>query len=444
MKQDNPFTGRLSSPTNRVLPGDGVQNNFTAYTLTEEQSAKEAELQDFVENANICMHWVDEHGFIRWANRAELDMLGYSADEYIGHHITEFHLHRHKIDDILNRLRCNEKLHKYESELVCRDGSVKTVQINSSVYRDHGKFIHTRCITIDVTEEKRLLAKLSDSEARYRELANTLENKVQEKTKDLTGITEELKASEDRLKESLSLLEFQNKELEQFVYAASHDLKEPLRKITIYSNYIIENSSNKLDERSKDYLNRSINAVTRMRSLIEDLLVYSKSTSVGERYETIDLNGILHEIADQYKDTLDQVAGQLTTGNLPAIQGVRFQIQQLFYNLIDNAVKYRFPERPLVIKVQSEVIPAGEIKNADVAYQQYFRISIADNGMGFNAQYSYKIFEIFQRLHSKTQIPGTGIGLAICKKIVQNHHGFIDAVAEPDKGATFNVYLPVI
>lgn len=429
--------------TNHTLSAIKMNNDIAEHDLSV------TELRDFVENANICMHWVDENGIIKWANNSELNLLGYTGEEYIGHHISEFHVHQNKIADILSRLSCNEKLNKYESELRCKDGSIKTVQINSSVYSEHGKFIHTRCITIDITEEKRLLEALTlsesalrESEARYRQLAESLEAKVQEKTKDLLSKTEELKTSEERLKESLAQLEFQNKELEQFVYAASHDLKEPLRKITLYSNYIVENTENQLNDRSKDYLHRSINAIERMKTLIDDLLVYSKSTSAGEQFKTIDINTIFHEIADQYKDTLEQISGELTIGELPTVRGIPFQLKQLFYNLVDNAVKYRRPNQPLTINIQTSIVNADE-KGLDNKFEKYYQISITDNGMGFDSQYSKKIFEIFQRLHSKSKVPGTGIGLAICKKIIQNHHGHIDAVSEPNKGATFNVYLPL-
>src|SRR5690348_6200659 len=142
--------------------------------LIAELLRKSRELQDYVDNAVIGLHWVDGNGMIKWANKAELEMLGYSEKEYIGHHISEFHVEEAKINDILTRLSCNQTLTGYESVLRCKDGSTKTVLISSNVFWDDGKFVHTRCFTIDVSEQKRLFEALKESEARYKNLINVL------------------------------------------------------------------------------------------------------------------------------------------------------------------------------------------------------------------------------------------------------------------------------
>ncbi|HTE33798.1 MAG TPA: PAS domain S-box protein, partial [Chryseolinea sp.] len=149
--------------------------DITAQKVAEKQLARKTmELQDYVDNANIGLHWVDGDGIIKWANKAELDMLGYSEQEYIGHHISEFHLSRDKIGDILRQLSDNKSLVQYESDLRSKDGSTKTVHISSSVFREEDKFIHTRCFTIDVTEQKKLFQALAESEARYKSLVDSL------------------------------------------------------------------------------------------------------------------------------------------------------------------------------------------------------------------------------------------------------------------------------
>ncbi|WP_353718822.1 PAS domain S-box protein [Dyadobacter sp. 676] len=147
--------------------------------LTEWHLIKQAHtIEDYIENAAIALHWVDQKGIIKWANQAELDMLGYDRDEYIGHHISEFHLHNHKIEDIMRRLDANETLHQYESELICKDGSIRNVKITSNVFREDGKFVHSRCFTIDVTESQKVYTALQESEHRYRQLIDGLPTAV--------------------------------------------------------------------------------------------------------------------------------------------------------------------------------------------------------------------------------------------------------------------------
>lgn len=546
----------------------GIINCFSDITAEKktdnELQKKKEELQDYVDNASIGLHWVDVNGIIKWANRSELDMLGYTEEEYIGHHIAEFHVSSQKIGDILTRLGNNEILNQYESELRCKDGTIKTVLINSSVLWENGKFIHTRCFTIDVTEQKKLFRKLAESEAKYRKLAATLKKKVLENIHDLRNKTKQLKNSEeryhkmvdevedyaiilldkdgiiqnwnkgaekikgykeeeivgksfqtfylpadreegfpmkllkkateegkaihegwrrrkdgsvfwgsivltalhdsqnkvigfskvtrdltekkqaeDKMKDYLSELEFQNKELEQFSYAASHDMKEPLRKIRLYNGYIADNAAHLLDEKSKEYLNRSIHAAERMKMLIEDLLSYSRATLNVEAHEEVDLNKIIEEILFLHKEEFDKKEVTIEIEKPAIIWAIPFQIKQVMFNLINNSIKYKHPERNVIIKIDIQVINGDEVKGLKTgSKEQYYKISIEDNGIGFNAIYAEKIFEIFQRLNNFTEVKGSGIGLAICKKIIQNHKGFIEAIGKPNEGASFLVYIP--
>ncbi len=541
-----------------------------------ELNRRAIELEDYFENACVGLHWVDANGIIKWANKAELDLLGYTKEEYIGRHISDFHVHREKIVDILTRLKNDEILNQYESELRCKDGSVRTVHISSSVYRDGDRFVHTRCFTVDVTELKKAELALKESERRYRELieslhtplyttdadgritlynkaavdlwgrepeigkdlwcgsykildtqgnilpldicpmavclkeqrpvynehimvvrpdgsirnvapypqpvfdgngkvtgavnmliditfikevenalreseakyrslANSLEEKVNEKTQDLINKTNELRISRDKLKQYLAKLKFQNEELEQFTYAASHDMKEPLRKIRIYNGFIVENPANTLDTKSKEYLTRSIQAAERMKNLIEDLLSYSRITSNDDRYEKVDMDKVIEEIMVIHKDELEQNNLRLKAEGLGSIIGVPFQIRQLMLNLVDNSIKYKHPARDGVVSITIEQVQGSEITEYDGEPQiRYHKISVEDNGIGFDSRYAQKIFEIFQRLNNVTGVKGAGIGLAICKKIVQNHRGFIRGEGKPNEGASFFVYIPVV
>lgn len=259
-------------------------------------------------------------------------------------------------------------------------------------------------------------------------------------TRDLT----EKKQAEDRMNQYLRQLEFKNKELEQFVYAASHDMKEPLRKIHLYNSFIVSAPSNVLDEKSKEYFARSIQATQRMTSLIDDLLAYSKITTIAEIYETIGLNSIIDEIAAFHKEEFEQKRITLERDDLPVIKAIPFQIKQLLSNLVDNSVKYRQPEKEGYIRITSEKINGKILNPAADPFRQYYKISVKDNGIGFDPAYAAKMFEMFQRLPATSAVKGTGIGLAICKRIVQNHNGWIEASGTPGQGATFSFYLPVI
>jgi PAS domain S-box-containing protein len=259
-------------------------------------------------------------------------------------------------------------------------------------------------------------------------------------TRDLT----EKKAADDKLREYATKLEFQNNELEQFAYVASHDMKEPLRKIQFYNNYIFENVYDRLTEKERDFLNRSMNASSRMQILIDDLLSYSKTGRDLHHFESVDLNEILREAMVLHSDTIDEVKAEIESDELPEIKGISFQLIQLFDNLIGNSLKYRHSSRIPRLRVTCERVDSHDIKDNSIeSDKQFYKISFKDNGIGFESQYSGKIFDLFQRLHSRADYSGSGIGLAICKKIVQNHHGFMDATGELNEGATFFVYFPV-
>ncbi|MGN6507833.1 MAG: sensor histidine kinase [Chitinophaga sp.] len=256
-------------------------------------------------------------------------------------------------------------------------------------------------------------------------------------TRDLT----DKKIAEDKIKKYAAELEFQNKELEQFAYAAAHDMKEPLRKIQFYNNFIEENTTG-LPEKVKDFLGRSISAAARMQRLIDDLLTYSKASSFSQERTLVDLNQIVNTVVLSYHDSVERTGAVIECGTLPVIRAIPFQFNQLFENLLGNSLKYRHPDRAPRIRVAARIVPGAELKDLKKVEGLYHKITITDNGIGFDTEYSAKIFDLFHRLHDGGGYSGTGIGLAICKKIVQNHQGFITASSLPHKGAEFSVYLP--
>lgn len=256
-------------------------------------------------------------------------------------------------------------------------------------------------------------------------------------TRDLT----ERRAAENRILQYSRQLETQNKELQQFAYAAAHDMKEPLRKILFYLSAVVENDPVVDLEKKRAYLKRSEEAARRMQRLIDDMLAFTKVSQPLEQFEEVDLNSTLGEVAAFYQDTLESIQGRLVISNLPTVRGIPFQLIQLFSNLVSNSIKYRSPDRPLRIEISSETVDDPYFQHKSYRPQQLKKIAVKDNGLGFEPEYNEQIFEMFQRLHGR-EFSGTGIGLSICKKVIDNHQGRIRAQGKMDEGALFELYFP--
>ncbi len=239
-------------------------------------------------------------------------------------------------------------------------------------------------------------------------------------------------------------LQNQNAELASFSYIASHDLQEPLRKIQAFTSRIREKESSCLSDSGQDYFNRIIDAAARMQSLIEALLNYSRTNTTDIKLEATDLNQVLADVKIDLHEDIRKKNVIIESDSLPVLKLMPLQFHQLFSNIICNAIKYRRPDVQPHIKISTQIVDRSEIKGApELRNSKYWKISVADNGIGFEPKYESKIFELFQRLHNRSEYEGTGIGLAICRKIMQNHHGVIQAIGTPGVGATFNMFLPV-
>jgi PAS domain S-box-containing protein len=254
-----------------------------------------------------------------------------------------------------------------------------------------------------------------------------LENQVEERTKDLIRANNEFERS--------------NQELEQFAYAASHDLQEPLRKILTFSERILQHDKDNLSDAALDYFNRMSVAASRMQHLIVDLLSFSKIKTSNKRdFEAVSLNRLLEEAKFALNFSIEESGAIIECAELPVVSVIPFQFRQVFQNVLSNSIKYKKQDVAPRIKISCE-----HVNNLQKLPSNGFflKISISDNGIGFDQQFEHKIFEIFQRLHGKTEYSGTGVGLAICKKIVQNHGGHIEGIGQTGVGATFNIYIPV-
>ncbi len=249
--------------------------------------------------------------------------------------------------------------------------------------------------------------------------------------------TEELQISNKKLETS-------NQELEQYAYVASHDLQEPLRKIRTYSGLLMNETKNSLNAAAVERLEKITSSAERMSNLITDLLSFSRLLKPDQLFAPTDLNEVLQNILTDFELTIQQKNALVKIEQLPVIEAMPLQMNQLFYNLINNALKFsKENETPLII-IKSRLLTSNEIMEDKVLNPQlsYHKISISDNGIGFNQQFADQIFEVFKRLHTKQAYPGSGIGLALCKKIALNHQGYIFAEANEGLGATFQVLLP--
>jgi light-regulated signal transduction histidine kinase (bacteriophytochrome) len=284
-----------------------------------------------------------------------------------------------------------------EREYTRRDGSSVVMEIHQKRIRDAaGQPIGLRTFLLDITQRKR---------------------------------------AETTLLEQADKLSRSNSELEQFAYVASHDLQEPLRKIQAFGDRLKTKYEAGLGPEGLDYLTRMQNAAARMQILIQDLLSLSRVTSNSKPFTAVDLGDVIRTVVSDLEMRIHDANGSVDIGTLPVIFGDRGQMAQLFQNLIGNGLKFRKPGQNPVVKIESE---AQALASGAPGWQ----ITVQDNGIGFDEKYRDRIFQIFQRLHGRSEYEGTGIGLAICRKIVDRHGGVITAHGSPGAGAKFIILMP--
>lgn len=274
------------------------------------------------------------------------------------------------------------------------------------------------------------------AEAALQKLNKELETRVSERTetlstslKNLEKEIESRKQAEERLQATLANLERSNKELEQFAYVASHDLQEPLRMVSSYTQLLAQRYEGKLDDKAKKFIDYAVDGAVRMQRLINDLLAYSRVSTQGDTLEKVDSHAVLGEALRNLATAIKENRALIFNDDLPTVRADATQLSQLFQNLIGNAIKFRSDDLPRIY------VSACDLGRA-------WRFSVKDNGIGIDTQYAEKVFVIFQRLHTRLEYPGTGIGLAVCKRIVERHGGRIWFDSELGKGSTFYFTLP--
>ena len=253
---------------------------------------------------------------------------------------------------------------------------------------------------------------------------------------------QKVKLLNDQLVINNESLKQMNEELDQFAYMASHDLQEPLRKIQVFSDKILR--SNNFDSDSEKYFNKIIGSSKRMQHLINNLLEFSRHTVSSNDFRRTPLNDLVKNALTELEVEIEKSNAKINYDNLPVVSAVPGLMQQLFYNLFSNAIKFRKPSQDLVIDVRAEKMDAGELLNfvKHANGRNFYKITVQDNGIGFDEKYAEDIFRVFKRLHSYHEYEGTGVGLSICKKIVEKHNGFIRAESNIDQGSTFIIGLP--
>ncbi|MCY7356371.1 MAG: PAS domain-containing protein [Rudanella sp.] len=286
-------------------------------------------------------------------------------------------------------------------------------------------------MAVDVTGQVLARKALEDSEKLYRSLSAALDEQVQQRTQQLQASVQDLQRSNDNL--------------QQFAYVASHDLQEPLRKIQSFSDMLKNQYREQLGTSGNDFLNRMQTSASRMSILIKDLLTYSRISTQQDSRSSVILSRVIEQVLNDLDLTVQETNALIQVDSLPTIQGDKSQLGQLFQNLLNNAIKFRQPDQPPHIAITCQTVAYADVPPSVRPARPaaaYHRINVTDNGIGFNEKYADRIFQVFQRLHGKSQYAGTGIGLAICEKVVANHGGAITATSQPGKGATFSVYLP--
>lgn len=379
--------------------------------MNEQMRQKESEHQRMInEIEDYAILMIDKNGIIQNWNKGAEKIKGYTADEIIG---KNFRIFYRKEDQ-------KRKLPESLLEEAIKNG--KATHEGWRIRKDGTTFWGNIVITALHDESNNVIG--------FSKVTRNLTDK---------------KIAEDQMKEYARQMEKQNEELQRinidldsFTYTASHDLQEPLRKIKTFCNLIETKAGKTFSEDTAAYFNRIVAAVSRMQNLIDSLLNYSRTTSAEKILIPTDLNNIVEEVKKELAEMIAEKDAKIIYEQLPVIKVIPLQFQQLFLNIISNAIKYSRADVPPVIHITAEQFSE---RNEDKT-QKLTKISVSDNGIGFEQKYADNIFKLFQRLHGRTEYSGTGIGLAICKKIVENHNGTINAISEPGKGSTFIITIP--
>ena len=391
---------------------------FTANDITDEVKSKEEiettrELLDETEELLQFGSWAWEisTNIVTWTPGL-YSLLEYKPHEvhgriglnfYLDHVLEEYSQAFHDI--ILNAIKEKSDF-SYEYVIKTNSGVLKNISTNGKLVKDEkGEVLKMLCINRDITSMR------------------TFEKEQEKNIRELNR---------------------SNRDLEEFAYIASHDLQEPLRKVSMFTERLKAKFDKGLDKEGELFIDRILASAANMRTLIDNLLDFSRANRRSNTFDLVDLKGILDRVISELELKIEETNATITfSGNFPTVEAVTSEMTQLFNNILANAIKFRKSTGPVEISVTAAKLSKQERHVLGLpGSNNLFKLEVQDNGIGFDPEYSEKIFQIFQRLNGKSEYPGSGIGLAICKKIVEKHNGLIFAKSQPDEGATFTVILP--
>jgi PAS domain S-box-containing protein len=413
-----------------------VSNDITERKRAEER-VRVASLysRSLIEASLDPLVTISAEGKITDVNKATEDVTGVSREELIGTDFSSYFTESKKAKRGYQQVFTEGFVRDYPLTIRHTSGRITDVLYNATVYRNEvGEIQGVFAAARDVTKRKQ-------AEESLKRAHDELEQKVEERTRELQEEIEEHKMTEEELRETTEELQElteelrrSNKELEQFAYIASHDLQEPLRTVTSSIGLLENWYKGKLGAEADTFIGYAVDGTKRMQQLIKDLLAYSRVTSRGEAFTPVHCEGVVQHAIDNLRIAIEESGATITLPDkpLPMVMGDKSQLAQLFQNLIGNAIKFR-GEQPPAVRIGVE---------RDAGRNECI-FSVRDNGIGMDIQYADKVFTIFQRLHTTEEYPGTGVGLALCKKIVERHGGRIWVESEPGKGSTFYFTLPL-
>ena len=380
-----------------------------AEALQAQEALQESEerYRTLVETMNEGLAAVDENGSYTYVNDKLCCMLGYSRGEMVGHPVIEFRdaASREAFREQMAARRRGEDA-PYGATFLRKDGSTLHAIVSPRpLFGAQGNFRGSFAVITDITERKR---------------------------------------AEEARRVYAARLEQSNRDLQDFAYVASHDLQEPLRKIRAFGDRLVTQYRGSLDERGRDYMDRMQSAAERMSALINDLLTFSRVVTHVQSFTPVDLAEVAREVLSDLEIRLERTAGRVEVGPLPLVEADGTQMRQLLQNLIGNALKFHREGVPPVVKVHGQRVEGLEGRAGEgMADGPYYQIVVEDNGIGFEMQFAGRLFRPFQRLHGREEYEGSGMGLAICRRVVERHGGAITVESAPGQGATFIVTLPV-